>query len=129
MAFDIGRLDEERTRWIRVGLDDMEVQIRHSGPHDQERWRARLVKANILKQTTDGISIKQGRAADFFLAYVKQHVIDWKNVKIGDIENPEYDADRMAKVIGQSDTVFRAVRTAVEDETDFLSESDNGSGD
>ena len=127
MSFNLNKLDEERQLWIRTGLEDMEIQVKHSGPGEQERFRARMVRLNILKQTQDGVSIKPGKSKDFFFEYAKQYVTDWRNLIVNDQENPEFDVKAMGSVLEKSDSALSALKTALEEESDFLSVNGSGS--
>lgn len=127
MAFDLSRLEGDHRRWVRTGLDDMEVEIKHVGPREQERFRQKMVADGILKQSAEGIHINRGREEAFFKAYALAYITDWKNVEVGVEKNPPFDPDHMGKVLGQSDQALQSVRKALEDESDFFSASGNGS--
>lgn len=126
-SFDLSSIDQDRSKWVRLGLNDMEAQVKHSGPSDQERFRQKLVRAGIMKQVRDSISINNGRGDDFFRAYAEQFITDWRGVEMNGEANPKYDLDLMGKILGKSGTAFAAVREAIEDETDFFSGNDSGS--
>lgn len=127
MAFDLSRLDDIGPRWVRVGLDDMEVQIAHVGPREQERWRQALVSQGIMRVGKAGHEIARGRELDFFHAYAERYVLGWRNITIDGVENPPYDIKIMAtRVLAKSDNAFKAVAAAVEDETLFFSTNGDG---
>lgn len=127
MAFDLARLKGEHRRWVRVGLDDMEVEIRHAGPAAQEKFRQRMVAAGILKHGESGIAINVGRTEAFFHEYAKQHVTGWRNLILNGKTDPEFDASEMGKILEASGDAFSAVAKAVGEEADFFSVNGAGS--
>jgi hypothetical protein len=127
MAFDLGRLDNIPPRWVRVGLEDMEVQIAHVGPAEQEKYRQGLVSKGILRSNDKGGGINSGREDDFFEAYAMKYIKGWRNLSIGGVENPPYDPYQMGRVLATSDQAFAAVTRAVGDEADFFSVNGSGS--
>lgn len=125
-AFDIAKLDSIDPLWVRIGLDDMEVEIRHQGPRDQERWRQKMAARKILKRSKDGTpEIAKGQEEAFFRAYAEEFITDWRNVILSGQENPPYDVAVMGKILGQSSGALTAVMEAIGDESGFFSR--NGS--
>jgi hypothetical protein len=129
MVLDLNKLDEQHRRWIDLGgaLAGVEVEIRHVGPREQERFRQRLVRAGVLKQSAEGHNINSGREVEFFYQYAKQYITDWRGpIKLGDEENPTYSPEQMGRVLGAYGVAFEQVTKAVLEEVDFF--SSNGSG-
>lgn len=114
---DLSKIEEPKRRWISLGgaLAGVEVEIRHVGPKDQERFRQKLMRSGILKDT----GIASGRETDFFRAYAEAFITDWR----GDIkpEGTPYDAEKMGRVLGAYSVAFEQVGKAVAEEADFFS--------
>lgn len=125
-SFDISRLNAP-PRWVRVGLDDMEVELKHVGPRDQERWRQKMIASGILKKGTAGAEINRGREEQFFRAYAEEFIEGWRNLIVNGQENPDYSAEMMGHVLGQSTTAFNAILEALGDELHFFSRNGNAS--
>jgi len=129
---DLSRLGEDKRRWIDLGgaLAGVEVEIRHVGPKDQEKFRRRLINNGILKPSSAGHEINSGREMDFFKAYAAAYVTDWRGPIVlnpGEAERPAYSPDLMARVFGAYGAALEAVTRAVGDETLFFSENGNAS--
>lgn len=120
---DLRRAGEPR--WIRTGIDDMEVLVVYAGPMEQEKFMQSVVRLGIMRRTAEGPQINPGRERDFFTEYAKRFVRDWKNVKIDGEEKP-YDSAIMGQLLAGSDMVMNAVRTAIQAEADFFPESAAG---
>ena len=117
---DLSRLEEQRRRWVALSghLSGVEVEIRHVGPKEQEKFRQKMVRLGILKQTEAGHSINGGRAEDFFRAYAENYITDWR----GDIkpEGTAYSAEAMGRVLGAYTVAFEKVTKALSEEADFF---------
>lgn len=128
MTFDLSVLDKEAPqRWVRCGLEDMEIEIRHAGPRDQEQFRRRLVREGILRSAKDGGEIAPGRDEAFYQALAERYVTGWRNVEFDGEKNPPYDVARMGKVLGKFEVVLKAMSAALAEEADFFSATSAGS--
>ena len=130
MGLDLERIGDVPRRWLRLNglLDGVEVELRHTGPRDQERWRQRLVRDGVMKMSADapgGVKINTGREDAFFKAYAEQYITDWK----GDItpKGTPYDAEKMGQVLGAYTDAFTQIRDAVGEEVSFFSENGSAS--
>ena len=126
MGFDLGRLDGDHQRWVRVGLGDMEVLIRHVGPKDQERFRQKMIHEGIIKKQ-EGVEINSGRFEAFCSSFVRQYVMDWRNVVIEGVENPPYAEATMASLTAQWNSVMASIGEALREEAAFFSPNGDGS--
>jgi len=126
MPFDLARLSDPHRKWIRIGLEDIEVEVRHVGPKDQERFRQKLIRDGIIK-SAEGIQFNQGRFDSFCEAFAEQYVTNWRNLKINDVENPPYSAKTMGDLLLKYAGAMTAISESLKDEADFFTESGDGS--
>jgi hypothetical protein len=124
---DLTTLDQERRRWIQMSgaLTGVELEVRHSGPKEQERFRQALIRSGVMKPSPSGVEINSGREADFFKAYAEKYVTGWR----GDIqpEGAPYDAAKMGAVLGAVNGALEQITRALGEEADFFPQSGGGS--
>lgn len=121
MGLDFSQLDTGNDRWIALPapLAGVHLRVRHTGPREQERFRKRMAREGILKNG----EIAEGRDNDFFIAYARAFILDWKGdivSKPGDTECPPYTPEVMGKVLGKYTTAFESVTRALGEEADFF---------
>lgn len=125
-SFDVSKLQETNTRWVRVGLDDMEVQIRRVTPEQFAAFQRRMVSHGIVKKGKD-FEINPGRFMDYHKAWAREFVTGWKNLIVDGQENPPYDPDKMGFFMGQSVAIQSSLGEAMTEEQAFFSRNGSGS--
>lgn len=128
MGIDLDRLDAPKQRWIGlpVPLAGVEILLKHCSPRDGERFRQKLVRDGVLRSArSDGWDINQGRQDDFFAALCQWFILDWR----GDItpEGAPYDAFKMGRVLGASNSIFEYVTKHMTDDMTFFEPDGGGS--
>ncbi len=120
---DLEALDQEHTRWIAMGgaLAGVDLEIRHVGPKQQEKFRQKMIRDGILKKADGGVEIASGRQDDFFRAYAEHYVSNWR----GQIkpEGAVYDPKIMGIVLGKYQIAFEQIGKALSEEADFFSQN------
>lgn len=128
MPFDLDQLDQAKTRWLKVGLGDMEIEFKRVTPKDTDRFRKRLIDEGVGIITRDGrFSVNRGRESDWYASLAATYVTGWRNVSINGTVNPPYDPKIMGDVLSKSRLVFQAVDSAIEEEGYFFSVNGDGS--
>jgi hypothetical protein len=131
MPLDLSKIAEPKTRWITLHqpLDGVELQIRHVGPRDMERFRQRMIRAGIMK-SDPGVVINAGRDTAFFEGFAEAFICDWR----GDIratpdakDCPAYTPAAGGMLLAYSSIAFEQVSKAVGEEADFFSVNGKGS--
>jgi hypothetical protein len=120
MDFDLSQLDGERTRWIRVGLGDMEIEIRRVGPAERDRHHAKMVRDGVMRPAEKGGGVNPGREMAFYKAMSETYVTGWRNVRMGGEEHVPFTHDRMGIALSQSTALVQALTAAVAEEADFF---------
>jgi len=127
---DLEQLGVERRRWVRLGgaLEGVEVEVRHAGPRSQEKFRQKLQRDGVIKNSDSGYTINPGREDAFFREYAERFITDWRgDIRLGDTKNPPYDHEKMGKVLGAYSVAFEQLVRALSDEADFFSENGSAS--
>jgi hypothetical protein len=131
MDLDLSSLQQEHSRWVRLGgaLEGVEVQLRHRTMREREQFERRMISTGIMKK--DG-GVNQGRLSDFISAYTEHVIIGWRipdrflsEEAKGQI--PTYQPEEMAKLLDASPASLDLIVTEVKDETAFFSQNGNGS--
>jgi hypothetical protein len=129
MSFDLAQLASERRRWVRVGLGDMEIEIRRVGPAERDRYHNKMVRDGVMRPEDKGGGINTGREMAFYRAMAETYVTDWKNVRMGGEDGVPFTHERMGIALAQSNALVRAVTSAVAEDADFFDESESASAD
>jgi hypothetical protein len=123
MPLDLEQIAKPKNRWLSLTgqLSGVDVLVRYATPKEQERFRQKLVREGVLKTSQGSSSINMGREDDFFSAFAKSYILDWR----GDIkpEGTTYDAGQMGRILGASQSAFSQISDAVTEEADFLAEN------
>lgn len=131
---DLSSLDGPRTRTIRLtgALDGFELELRHVGITEREKFRFRMMREGIFNKA--GNDTNPGRTRDFMLAFIEQFVVGWtvpdrfRGADTKD-ENPPYKAAELVNVLDYSPASFKVLHESASEELDFFSSSSAGSSD
>lgn len=134
MAIDLSILEQPMHQTVTLSgiLAGFELQLRHRGVRERERFHDKLLRDGIMKKTQHGEDINAGRMSDFVAAFAEAVVVGWnvpERFRAADSKdtNPPYDAKELAKILDVSpDSVTQLFKAAVE-ETGFFSPNGNGS--
>ncbi len=120
MPIDLNDLDRVKSAWLPMTgqLSGVEFLIKCSTPRDAERFRQRLVRLNVMKDSKAGWQINANRQDDFFKLFAEFYVLDWR----GDIkpDGSTYNPEQMGRILGASTSAFEQVSSAISEDEDFF---------
>lgn len=131
MALDMGPL-EPHPRVVRLtgALDGFEIQIKHVGMRERDRWRKAMIREGIMNK--DGTDTNPGRLSDFVRSHVETFVIGWtvperfRSVDAKDV-NPPFSAEQLATLLDASPDSFSELVRAATEEAAFFNGNGGGS--
>ena len=124
-SFDASLLSEDATRWVRVNVDDMEIEIRRMTPEAFNAFRRKMVSFGVLNKKDS--EPNPGRFLDYMQALAKEFVTGWRGVAVDGVENPPYSAEKMGYFLTRSFAMQEALNGIITDEQAFFSRNGSGS--
>jgi hypothetical protein len=126
--FDVSQLDTCQTRWVRVGLNDMEVELKRVTPEQFSAFQRRMVSFGVVAKGK-GQEINSGRFVDYHVAFAREFLVGWKNLVVNGVKNPPYDPEQMGHLMARSSAIQQAVGEATTEEQAFFSRNGSASHD
>jgi len=133
MALDLSSLNEQRRNTIRLegALEGFEIELRHRGLKERDRFRQKLLRDGIMKSGDKGDELAQGRISDFIVAFATEVITGWtvpERFRQDKEENPPYDPKELAKILDASPDSATKIFKASTDESAFFGSNGKESG-
>jgi hypothetical protein len=131
MPLDLDRLGEKKTKWFSLSghLRGVELLILYAGPKEFELFQQKMVSEGIMKFKEGSPQINRGRTDDYFEAFAKRFILDWRgdirfdsNAKEG--ETPEYTPQLGGAVLAAYRAAYDFLVDKIKDDAVFFENGD-----